>query len=86
MTTKQPVVHFDGFRTHTWDTKSALKGMQVFIKTLRGTSICLNVRPQYTVGQLKIMIQEREGISPDQQRLLFKGFQLKDDFELERAC
>ncbi|EDR03198.1 uncharacterized protein LACBIDRAFT_238699, partial [Laccaria bicolor S238N-H82] len=57
--------------------------MQVFIKNISGKSICFDVRPQNTVGQLKIMIQEREGISPDQQRLLFSGQQLEDDFEVE---
>ena len=77
MTTKQPLVRFDGFRTHTRDTRSALKGMQVIVKTLIGSSICLSVRSQSTVGQLKIMIQEHEGISPDEQRLVFNGRQLK---------
>jgi ubiquitin len=50
----------------------------IFIKTLTGKTITIEVRPTDTVDSLKNKVQEKEGIPPDDQRLLFSGTQLKD--------
>jgi large subunit ribosomal protein L40e len=65
--------------------------MQIFVRTLTGRTITLDVEPNTWMDDVRDMVEEKEGIPPRLQHLLYAGKDLQDgrtllDYNIEREC
>ncbi|CAD6184844.1 unnamed protein product [Caenorhabditis auriculariae] len=66
------------FLSHSICYHNLLK-MLIKVKTLTGKEIELDIEPNDRVERIKEKVEEKEGIPPPQQRLIFAGKQMNDD-------
>jgi ubiquitin len=75
---------FTHSQTHTLATTLSMRGgMQLFVKTLTGKTVSIDVEEGESIEDVKAKIAEKEGIPAEQQRLIFGGQQLQDQKTLQ---
>lgn len=74
-----------GNRVSTRNNDRIKKTMQVKVKTLTGRDIPVDVEPNDRIIRIKEMMEEKEGIPPSQQRLIFNGSQLSDESTVQES-
>jgi len=57
-------------------------GMCIFVKTLNGKTITIEVDAEEEISKIKQKVKDKEGIPPHEQRLIYAGKQLEDDQKL----
>ena len=67
-----------GWKRKKPDSYYSYRSMQIFVKTLTGKTIALDVHQNETIEQVKRKVQDKEGVPPEQQRLIFNGKSLED--------
>lgn len=60
--------------------------MQIFVKTLSGKTITVDIRPNDLIREVKTQIKSKEGIKRKHQHLIYAGKSLRDEYKLSYYC
>jgi ubiquitin len=83
MNAGKPTLKFNDFDLSVFDEYDCSKKINIFVKTLKGTTLKLKIFRSATIEDLKENISYKEDLPSDQQRLIFSGKQLEDGRTLQ---